>query len=164
MACSFISFGSLLEYHLYMQTFTEQTKLLLPHPPCILFLVIIFFIGLITMWQWFAKCGLQITGVRWPWDSFRGSTRSKLFSYRGRSCGQVVKFACSASAAQGFASLDPGRGHGTAHQATLRQRPTCHNQRHPQLEYAAMYWGALGRRRRKKKKRLVTDVSAGAKL
>ena len=30
-------------------------------------------------------------------------------------------------AAQGFVGLNPGRGHGTAHQATLRQRPTCHN-------------------------------------
>ena len=33
----------------------------------------------------------------------------------------------SASAAQGLTSSDPGRGHGTAHQATLRQRLTCHN-------------------------------------
>ena len=30
----------------------------------------------------------------------------------------------SAAAAQGS---DPGRGHGTAHQATLRRRPTSHN-------------------------------------
>ena len=30
-------------------------------------------------------------------------------------------------AAQCFVGLNPGRGHGTAHQATLRQRPTCHN-------------------------------------
>ena len=29
-------------------------------------------------------------------------------------------------AAQCFGS-NPGRGHGTAHQTTLRQRPTCHN-------------------------------------
>ena len=43
---------------------------------------------------------------------------------RGRLHGLVVKFACSAAAAQG---LDPGRGRGTAHQATLRRRPTCHN-------------------------------------
>ena len=38
--------------------------------------------------------------------------------------GPVIKFAHSASAAQGFASSDPGRGHGTAHQIMLRQRPT----------------------------------------
>ena len=37
---------------------------------------------------------------------------------------QVVKFVCSASAAQGFAGLDPGRRHSTAHQAMLRRRPT----------------------------------------
>ena len=29
--------------------------------------------------------------------------------------------------AQCFVSLNPERGHGTAHQATLRWRPTCHN-------------------------------------
>ena len=30
-------------------------------------------------------------------------------------------------AAQCFVGLNPGRGHGTAHQTTLRRRPTCHN-------------------------------------
>ena len=34
---------------------------------------------------------------------------------RGRPCGQVVKFLCSALVAQGFAGADPGHGHGTAH-------------------------------------------------
>lgn len=43
---------------------------------------------------------------------------------RGRPRGRVVKFAHSAAAAQGS---DPGRGHGTARQATLRWRPTSHN-------------------------------------
>ena len=32
-----------------------------------------------------------------------------------------------ASVAQGFTGSDPGRGRGTAHQAMLRQHPTCHN-------------------------------------
>ena len=41
----------------------------------------------------------------------------------GRLPGRVVKFAHS-TVAQGS---NPGRGHGTAHQATLRQRPTSHN-------------------------------------
>ena len=50
-----------------------------------------------------------------------------------------------------FAGSDPGCGHGTAHQATLRWRPTCHNQKDPQLEYTSMYWGALGRRKTSKK-------------
>ena len=45
----------------------------------------------------------------------------------GWPCGQVVKFAHSTSAAQGFTGSDPGHGHGTAHQATLRRHPTCHN-------------------------------------
>ena len=39
-------------------------------------------------------------------------------------CDRVVKFVHSAAAAQGS---DPGCGHGTAHQATLRRRPTSHN-------------------------------------
>ena len=70
---------------------------------------------------------------------------------RGQPRGQVVKFTCSASAAQGFAGSDLGRQHGTAHQAMLRRHPTCHKQRHSQLEYTTMYWGALGRRRRRNK-------------
>ena len=57
--------------------------------------------------------------------------------------GRVVKFTCSASPAQGFTSLDP------ALQAMLRWHPTCHNQRHSQLEYTPMYWGTLGSRRKK---------------
>ena len=55
------------------------------------------------------------------------------------------------SAAQGFTGLDPGRGHGTTHQAMLRRCPTWHNQRDLQLEYTTMYWGASGRIRRKRK-------------
>ena len=43
---------------------------------------------------------------------------------RGRPHGRVIKFTRSASAAQGFTSSDPGHGHGTTHQATLRWRPT----------------------------------------
>ena len=38
----------------------------------------------------------------------------------------MVKFARSASAAQGFAGLDPGRGHGTPHQPML-DGPTTKN-------------------------------------
>ena len=30
-------------------------------------------------------------------------------------------------AAQCFVGSNPGRGHGTAHQTTWRQHPTCHN-------------------------------------
>ena len=51
----------------------------------------------------------------------------KLSILGGRPRGRVVKFMRSASVAQGFASLDPGCGHGTAHQAMLRRHPTCHN-------------------------------------
>ncbi len=44
--------------------------------------------------------------------------------------GPVAKWLSSRAplqAAQCFVGTNPGRGHGTAHQAMLRQRPTCHN-------------------------------------
>ena len=47
--------------------------------------------------------------------------------FPGRPCGRVVKFTHFASATQGFAGSNPGRGHGTGHQAMLKRRPTCHN-------------------------------------
>ena len=63
----------------------------------------------------------------------------------------MVKFASSASGAQGFTSSDSGCGHGTVHQAMLRWYPTEHNQKVPQPEYTTKYLGALGRRRRRTK-------------
>ena len=74
----------------------------------------------------------------------------------------MVKFAHSASAAQGFPGLDPGRGCGTACPAMLWRSPTCHNRRHAQLEYATMYWGPWGEE--EEEKRLATDVSSDANL
>ena len=47
--------------------------------------------------------------------------------FRGQPRGRLVKFVCSALAAQGFGSLDPGHRPSTVHQAMLRRRPTCHN-------------------------------------
>ena len=44
--------------------------------------------------------------------------------------GPVVEWLSSRAllqAAQCFVDSNPGRGHGTAHQTTLRQCPTCHN-------------------------------------
>ena len=58
---------------------------------------------------------------------FRAKARTKKKMLGGWPRGQVVKFAHSAEAAQCFDGSNPGRGHGTAHQTTLRQRPTCHN-------------------------------------
>ena len=46
--------------------------------------------------------------------------------------------------------LNPGRGHGTAHQAMLRQRLTCRNWKDPQLKIHNYVPGALGRRRKNK--------------
>ena len=76
------------------------------------------------------------------------NTRKKITG--GWPCGRVAKFMHSASAAQGFTRSDPGRGHGTAHQAMLRQRPTCHNWKDTQLKYTTMYWVDLGRKRKNK--------------
>ena len=83
----------------------------------------------------------------------KGTPRTSLNNiwFEGRLCGRMVKFTRSASAAQVFTGSDTGHGHGTARQATLRWRPTCHNQKHPQLEYTTMYWGDLGIKKQKKK-------------
>ena len=50
--------------------------------------------------------------------------RAKMLTFMGPPCGRVVKFAPSTLAALGFPGLDLGWGHGTAHQAMLRWRPT----------------------------------------
>ena len=86
----------------------------------------------------------------------------KIPQFGGRPHGRVVKFVHSALVAQGFIHLDPGHGHGTTHQAMLRQHPTEHNQRHSQLEYTAVSEGLWGEE--EGKKRLATDVSSGANL
>src|SRR3712207_8638034 len=56
----------------------------------------------------------------------RRPPRSTLFPYTTlfRSRGQVLKFVCSASMAQGFTGSNPGSGPSTAHQAMLRWCPT----------------------------------------
>ena len=48
----------------------------------------------------------------------------KNIRHRGQPCGPVVKLTRSALVAQSFTGSDPGCGHGPAHQAMLRQRPT----------------------------------------
>ena len=63
------------------------------------------------------------------WGALRGANVTIQFELRmkgkwGWPPGQVVKFAHSASAIQGFASSGPGQGPNTAHQAMLRRRPT----------------------------------------
>ena len=63
-----------------------------------------------------------------PWFACAVAVRDQFSSIktqlRGQSRGRVVKFVRFASTVQGFAGLDAGRGHGTAHQATLRRCPT----------------------------------------
>ena len=48
----------------------------------------------------------------------------QMIQVRGRPHGRVVKFSSSTLVAQGFSGSDPGRRHGTAHQAMLRRHPT----------------------------------------
>ena len=54
-------------------------------------------------------------------------------------------------AAQCFISSNPGRGHGPAHQATLRQHPTCHNWKDPQLRMYNYVLGGFGEKKEKNK-------------
>ena len=69
-----------------------------------------------------------------PWPGHAVTQIASGFFWQRKSkdgAGSVAEWlsscAPSASVAQGFTGLDPGHGHGTAHQATLRQCPTCHN-------------------------------------
>ena len=82
----------------------------------------------------------------------------------GQPHGRVVNFTRSAAVAQGFAGSDPGRGHGTAYQATLRRCPTCHNYEDPQLKTYNYVLGGLGEKKQGEKKGLATVVSSGANL
>ena len=71
----------------------------------------------------------------------------------------MLKFACSTSAARGFAGSDLGHGHGTSGHAEAASHM-------PQLEgpttriYNYVLGGFGGKK--EEKKRLVTDVSSGA--
>ena len=50
-------------------------------------------------------------------------------------------------AAQCFVGSDPGRGHGTAHQAMLRQRPTYHNYKDLQRRIYNCVLGGFGEKK-----------------
>ena len=87
--------------------------------------------------------------------------------FRGQPCGRVVKFACSISAAQGFTGSDPGRGHGTAHQAMLEVASHIAQPEGPTSRIYNYVLGGFGdkkKKKKKKKRRLATDVSSGANL
>ena len=60
-------------------------------------------------------------------------------------------------AAQCFISLNPGRGHGTAHQTTLRECPACHKWKDPQRRIynyvPGGLWGEKGKNKIFKKKK-----------
>ena len=67
------------------------------------------------------QCGFYAKGTKKKYASV------KIQLSGGRPHGRVVEFVRSASAARGFASLDPGCRPSTASQAMLRQHPTWHN-------------------------------------
>ena len=52
-------------------------------------------------------------------------------------------------AAQCFVGLNPGHGHGTAHQTTLRWSPTCHNQKDPKQRIYNYVPGGFGEKKEK---------------
>uniref|UniRef100_A0A9L0TDW9 PBC domain-containing protein n=1 Tax=Equus caballus TaxID=9796 RepID=A0A9L0TDW9_HORSE len=54
-------------------------------------------------------------------------------------------------AAQCFVGSNPGRGHGTAHQTTLRQRPTCQNLKDSQRRIYNYVLGGFGEKKEKNK-------------
>ena len=111
------------------------------------------------------KMGLHSHGVWHREYRTWGKIRAAEIKLRSRPHGRAVKFLCSASAAQGFDGSDPRCRHGTTRRDTLRQHPTCHNEKDPQLTYTTTYWRDWGRKNRKKKKRrLATIVSSGANL
>ena len=74
----------------------------------------------------------------------------------------MVKFARSASAAQGFAGSYPGRRYGTTHQAMLRRHPISHPEG-PATKIYNYVPGGFGEKKQKKR-RLATVVSSGANL
>ena len=63
----------------------------------------------------------------------------------------MVKFTRSTLVPQGFTSSNPGRGHGTAHQAMLMWRPTCHNQKRPTARIYNYVLGGFGEKKEEKK-------------
>ena len=51
--------------------------------------------------------------------------------------------------AQDLAGSDPGCRHGTTHQAMLRQHPTCHNWKDPELKIYNYVPGDFGEKKEK---------------
>ena len=54
-------------------------------------------------------------------------------------------------ASQCFVGSNPGRGHGTARQTTMRQRPTYHNQKDPQRRIYNYVLGGFAEKKEKNK-------------
>ena len=91
----------------------KQTIVLHPHPLCSTFCAVLYSYIIFTIYN------LDfLINIFFP---------SK---YLQMGAGPVAKWLSSRAplqVAQCFIGLNPGRGHGTAHQTTLRQCPTCRN-------------------------------------
>src|SRR3712207_5391944 len=86
-------------------------------------------------------------------NSFYKNALSKSFKYGAGPVAEWLSSRAPLQAAQCFVSSNPGRGHGTAHQTTLRQRPTCHNWKDSQRRiYDYVPGGVWGKKRKKIKK------------
>ena len=85
---------------------------------------------------------------------YNGKNKCNFFKKEKKDgAGPVAKWLSSCAplqVAQCFVSSNPGRGHGTAHQTTLRQRPTCHNQKNPQRRIYNYLLGGFGEKKGKK--------------
>ena len=74
----------------------------------------------------------------------------------------MVKFVSSTSAAQGFTSLDPGCGHGTAHLSHAEAVSHTAQPEGPTSRICNYVLGGFGEKKKgKKKRRLTADVSSG---
>ena len=94
---------------------------------------------------------MALTLIEWAiW--WRGQKSIFKDGLRGWPHGQVVKFAHCSLAAQGFAGSDPRHGHGTTHQAMLRQHPTAQ----PEAPTTRIYnyvLGGFGEKKKRKNKK-----------
>ena len=90
----------------------------------------------------------------------------RLKNKRANGAGPVAEWSSSHAplqAAQCFVGSNPGRGHGTTLQTTLRQRPTSHNWKDPQRRMYNYVPGDFGEKKEKikslKKKKTIKELT-----
>ena len=86
--------------------------------------ILMFFLCVFEFWPVSSPSVELYLGILLDW------VENLFFKALQRGAGPVAEWLSSSAplqAAHCFVGSNPGRGHGTAHQATLRQCPTCHN-------------------------------------